>query len=56
MATYDLAFHTRLDGVLVLQSFVETGIQTGDVVTVAGSGHGFNGEQTVISTVDYEFI
>jgi hypothetical protein len=25
MATYDLAFHTRLDGVVVLQTFVETG-------------------------------
>jgi hypothetical protein len=56
MATYDLAFHTRLDGVVVLQTFVETGIQVGDVVTIAGAGHDINGAHTVLSTQDNEYI
>ena len=56
MATYDLAFHTRLDDVVVLQTFVETGIQVGDVVTIAGAGHNINGTHTVLSTQDNEFI
>jgi hypothetical protein len=56
MATYDLAFHTRLDGVVVLQTFVETGIQVGDVVTIAGAGHNMNGTHTVLSTQDNEYI
>jgi hypothetical protein len=56
MATYDLAFHTRLDDVVVLQTFVETGIQVGDVVTIAGAGHDINGTHTVLSTQDNEYI
>ena len=56
MATYDLAFHTRLDGVAVLQTFVETGMQVGDSVVIAGASHGFSGTHTVISTEDAEFI
>jgi hypothetical protein len=56
MATYDLAFHTRLDGVVVLQTFVETGITVGDVVTIAGAGHNLNGTHTVLSTQDFEYI
>ena len=56
MATYDLAFHTRLDGYAVLQTFVETGIQVGDSVVIAGAGHGFSGTHTVVSTQDFEFI
>ena len=56
MATYDLAFHTRLDGYAVLQTFVETGIQVGDSVVIAGAGHGFSGTHTIVSTQDFEFI
>lgn len=56
MATYDLAFHTRQDGVVVLQTFVETGIQVGDVVTIAGAAHGLNGTHTVLATEDFEYI
>jgi len=56
MATYDLAFHTRLDGVVVLQTFVETGIQVEDAVTIAGAGHGMNGTFKVLSTQDFEYI
>ena len=56
MATYDLAFHTRQDGVVVLQTFVETGIQVGDVVTIAGAAHGLSGTHTVLSTQDNEYI
>ena len=56
MATYDLAFHTRLDGYAVLQTFVETGIQVGDSVTIAGASHGFSGTHTIVSTQDFEFI
>ena len=56
MATYDLAFHTRLDGYAVLQTFVETGIQVGDSVVIAGASHGFSGTATIVSTQDFEFI
>ena len=56
MATYDLAFHTRLDGVVVLQTFVETGIQVGDSVVIAGASHGMSGTFTVISTSDFEYL
>ena len=56
MATYDLAFHTRLDGYAVLQTFVETGIQVGDSVVIAGASHGFSGTHTIVSTQDFEFI
>jgi hypothetical protein len=56
MATYDLAFHTRLDGYAVLQTFVETGIQVGDSVVIAGADHGFSGTHKIVSTQDFEFI
>ena len=56
MATYDLAFHTRQDDVVVLQTFVETGIQVGDVVTIAGAAHGLSGTHTVLSTQDNEYV
>jgi hypothetical protein len=56
MATYDLAFHTRLDGYAVLQTFVETGIQVGDSVVIAGADHGFSTTAKVISTQDFEFV
>jgi hypothetical protein len=55
MATYDLAFNTRLDGVVVLQTFVETGIQVEDSVTIAGASHGLNGTYKVLSTQDFEY-
>jgi len=56
MATYDLAFHTRLDGYAVMQTFVETGIQVSDSVVIAGAGHGFNATADVISTDPYLFL
>lgn len=56
MATYDLAFHTRLDGVVVLQTFVETGIQVGDSVVIAGADHGMSGTFTILSTEDFEYL
>lgn len=56
MATYDLAFNTRLDGVVVLQTFVETGIQVGDSVVIAGAPSGMSGTFTVLSTQDFEYL
>jgi len=56
MATYDLAFATRLDDVVVLQTFVETGIQIGDSVVIAGAPSGMSGTFTVKSTSDFEYI
>jgi hypothetical protein len=56
MATYNIAFHTRLDGVVVLQTFVDTDVQTQDTVTVAGAGHDLNGNHLVISTEPYEYL
>ena len=55
MATYDLAFHTRLDEVAVLQTFVPTDIQTTDSVTVAGASHNLNGTHKVLSVEPYLF-
>ena len=56
MATFNLAFHTRLDNYAVLQTFVDTDIQSQDSVVVAGASHGFSGTHTVVSTEPYEFI
>jgi hypothetical protein len=55
MASFNLAFHTRLDNYAVLQTFVDTDIQSQDSVVVAGADHGFSGTQTVISTEPYLF-
>jgi hypothetical protein len=56
MASFNLAFHTRLDNYAVLQTFVDTDIQSQDSVVVAGADHGFSGTQTVISTEPYLFM
>ena len=56
MATYNLAFYTRLDNYAILQTFVDTDIQSQDSVVVAGADHGFSGTHTVISTEPYEFM
>ena len=56
MAVYNLAFHTRLDNYAILQTFVDTDIQTQDSVVIAGSGHNLNGTFTVVSTEPYLFI
>ena len=56
MATFNLAFHTRLENYAVLQTFVDTDIQSQDSVVIAGCGHGFNGTHTVVSTEPYDFI
>ena len=56
MAVFNLAFHARLDNYAILQTFVDTDIQSQDSVVVAGADHGFSGTHTVISTEPYEFI
>ena len=56
MAVYNLAFHTRVDNYAILQTFVDTDIQSQDSVVIAGADHGFSGTHTVISTEPYEFI
>jgi hypothetical protein len=56
MAVFNLAFHARLDNYAILQTFVDTDIQSQDSVVIAGADHGFSGTQTVISTEPYEFI
>ncbi len=56
MATLDLAFNTRLDGVVVLQTLLTSGIQTGDSVTIAGNAVLANGTYTVANSEPYEFI
>ncbi len=56
MATFDLAFHMRLDNVAVVQTFVATDIETADSVTVAGAGHNLNGTHKVISVEPYSYI
>ena len=56
MAVFNLAFHARLDNYAILQTFVDTDIQSQDSVVIAGCGHGFNGTHTVVSTEPYDFI
>ena len=56
MAVFNLAFHARLDNYAILQTFVDTDIQSQDSVVVAGADHGFSGTHTVISTEPYEFM
>lgn len=56
MASLDLAFNTRLDGVVVLQTLLTSGIQTGDSVTIAGNAVIANGTYTVANSEPYEFI
>jgi hypothetical protein len=56
MATFNIAFHTRLNDVAVLQTFVDTDVQTQDTITVAGAGHDLNGNHLVISTEPYEYL
>jgi hypothetical protein len=55
MASFDLAFNTRLDGVVVLQTLLPSGIQTGDSVTIAGNAVIANGTYKVTNTEPYEF-
>lgn len=56
MATFDLAFNTRLADVVVLQTLLESGIQVGDTVTIAGNSVISNGNYKVLSTESAEFI
>jgi len=56
MATFDLAFNTRLDNVVVLQTLLESGIQVGDTVTIAGNAVITNGNYKVLSTESAEFL
>ena len=56
MATFDLAFNTRLDDVVVLQTLLESGIQVGDTVTIAGNSVISNGNYKVLSTESAEFL
>jgi len=56
MAVYNLAFHTRIDNYAILQTFVDTDIQTQDSVVIAGADHGFSTTATVISTEPYLFL
>jgi hypothetical protein len=56
MAVFNLAFNARLDNYAILQTFVDTDIQSQDSVVVAGADHGFSGTHTVISTEPYLFI
>jgi hypothetical protein len=56
MAVYNLAFHTRLDNYAIMQTFVDTDIQSQDSVVIAGAAHNFNGTHTVVSTEPYDFI
>jgi hypothetical protein len=55
MASFDLAFNTRKDGVVVLQTLLESGIQVGDTVTIAGNAVIANGNYKVLSTEAAEF-
>jgi hypothetical protein len=51
-----IAFRERLDGVVVLQTFLPNEILMGQAITVANVGDGMDGNFTVVSTESYEFI
>ena len=56
MAIYNLAFHARVDGFAVLQPFVQTDIQTQDIITLTGVVDPPNGSYTVLSSEPYELV
>ena len=56
MATLDVAFKQRTDDVVVLQTFVPSGIQVADSIVVAAVGDSMDGTFDVISTEPYELI
>jgi hypothetical protein len=56
MATFDLAFNERRDGVAVVQTFVPTQIQVEDSVTIAGAGNNLDGTHSVLSTEQFYFV
>lgn len=56
MASFDLAFNTRKDGVVVLQTLLDSEIQVGDNVTIAGNAVIANGTYKVLSTEAAQFL
>jgi hypothetical protein len=56
MASFDLAFNTRLNDVVVLQTLLDSEIQVGDNVTIAGNAVIANGTYKVLSTESAEFL
>lgn len=56
MASFDIAFKQRVSNVAVVQTFVNTEVQVGDTVVVAGVGSSFDGTVTVISTQPFLLV
>lgn len=56
MATFNLAFATRIDGVGALQTFVPNGIGEQDTVVVSGAPASLSGTVQIISCEPYEFV
>lgn len=56
MATFNLAFATRIDGVGALQTFVSNEIGEQDTVVVSGAPASLSGTHQIISVEPYEFV
>ena len=56
MATFNLCFATRIDGVGALQTFVPTEIGEQDTVVVSGAPASLSGTHQIISTEPYEYV
>ena len=56
MAVFTVIAHQRLDDYAVVQTLTNTDIQPGQLITLAGLGHGLNGTHTVLFCPEYAFI
>jgi len=56
MAVYTVTHHQRTDNYAVVQLLTAADIQPGDVITVAGLGHGLNGTHSVYACPQFLYL
>ena len=55
MAVYQVIFHQRIDNYAVIQTLTQPDVGIGESFTLAGLGHGLNGDHVVYSLPEYYF-
>ena len=55
MAEYQVIFHQRIDNYAVIQTLTQPDVGIGESFTLAGLGHGLNGDHVVYSLPEYYF-
>lgn len=55
MAEYQVIFHQRIDNYAVVQTLTQPDVGIGESFTLAGLGHGLNGDHVVYSLPEYYF-